>query len=147
MFHHISDIFEPGCQSNFRFNFFDPYIFSPFFQSIFSTHSIFFQHNFSIYFPIQVFFCQFCGFLFVWCCRFVVFVLSDFFVMCTPLTPHLSKFYPENVEKVDGVVYLGSGNRIGDAMAGADVPALVLRGSRDSFVPAEVRAHVKWNST
>lgn len=50
-----------------------------------------------------------------------------------------AKFYPENPDSVHGVVYMGSGNRIGDAMMGADVPAMVLRGSRDPFCPAEVR--------
>lgn len=40
-----------------------------------------------------------------------------------------------------GVVYMGAGNMVGDALAGADVPAMVPRGSRDSFVPQEVRSN------
>ncbi|CAM9223043.1 unnamed protein product [Scytosiphon promiscuus] len=52
-------------------------------------------------------------------------------------TMAIERFYPENPDSVHGVVYMGSGNRIGDAMAGAEVPALVLRGSRDPFCPEE----------
>lgn len=33
---------------------------------------------------------------------------------------------------------MGSGNRIGDAMMGVEVPALLLWGNRDPFCPAEV---------
>ena len=41
---------------------------------------------------------------------------------------------------MDGVVYLGSGNRIGDALSGIEnLPALIIRGSRDPFCPKEVR--------
>lgn len=54
---------------------------------------------------------------------------------CLPLSP---QFYPKNPDSVHGVVYMGSGNRISDAMQGAEVPALVLRGSRDPFCPEEV---------
>lgn len=46
---------------------------------------------------------------------------------------------------MDGVVYMGSGNMIGDAMKGSEVPAMVLRGSRDPFVPAEVQTARKKN--
>ncbi|CAM9500507.1 unnamed protein product [Ascophyllum nodosum] len=46
-------------------------------------------------------------------------------------------FYSTNSERVDGVVYMGSGNRIGEAMAGVNVPALLLWGTRDPFCPAE----------
>ncbi|CAM9285864.1 unnamed protein product [Ectocarpus sp. 4 AP-2014] len=54
-------------------------------------------------------------------------------------TVGIEMFYAENPESVDGVVYMGSGNMIGDAMKGSEVPAMVLRGSRDPFVPAEVQ--------
>ena len=53
----------------------------------------------------------------------------------------MRKFYPENSARVHGVVYMGSGNRISDALAGADVPAMVLRGTRDPFCPPEVRSN------
>ena len=53
------------------------------------------------------------------------------------------EFYSENPSLVHGVVYMGSGNMVGDALAGVDVPALVLRGSRDPFCPPEVRARGK----
>lgn len=33
---------------------------------------------------------------------------------------------------------MGSGNRIGDAMAGVEVPALLLWATRDPICPAEV---------
>lgn len=39
-----------------------------------------------------------------------------------------------------GVVYMGAGNMIRDPMAGADVPAMLLRGTRDPFTPPEVRS-------
>ena len=50
------------------------------------------------------------------------------------------KWYPENSARVHGVVYLGSGTRIGDALAGAGVPAMLVTGSRDPFTPPEVRS-------
>lgn len=50
------------------------------------------------------------------------------------------KWYPENSDLVHGVVYMGAGYMIRDAMAGAEVPAILLRGSRDPFTPPEVRA-------
>lgn len=49
------------------------------------------------------------------------------------------KWYPKNSARVHGVVYLGAGNRIGDAMSGASVPAMLVRGSRDPFTPPEVQ--------
>ena len=52
--------------------------------------------------------------------------------------PNNQKFYSANSERVDGVVYMGSGNRIGEALAGVDVPALLLWGTRDPFCPADV---------
>lgn len=52
------------------------------------------------------------------------------------------QFYPDNPDKIDGVVYMGSGNRIGEAMAGLDVPALLFRGTRDPFCPADVRRKI-----
>ncbi|CAM9514638.1 unnamed protein product [Ectocarpus sp. 13 AM-2016] len=55
-------------------------------------------------------------------------------------TVGIEMFYAEHPESVDGVVYMGSGNMIGDAMKGSEVPAMVLRGSRDPFVPAEALA-------
>ncbi|CAM9500439.1 unnamed protein product [Ascophyllum nodosum] len=49
----------------------------------------------------------------------------------------IEKFYSANSERVDGVVYMGSGNTIGEAMTGVDVPALLLWGTRDPLCPAE----------
>eukprot|EP00903_Cladosiphon_okamuranus_P006493 g6351.t2 len=49
-------------------------------------------------------------------------------------------FYQENSSRVHGVVYMGAGNVIGNALAGANVPAMVLRGFRDPYVPAEALA-------
>lgn len=60
------------------------------------------------------------------------------FSVCALYDPTFGKFYQQNPGDVDGVVYMGSGNRIGDAMTGVDVPAMVLRGSRDSFCLPEV---------
>eukprot|EP00903_Cladosiphon_okamuranus_P006492 g6351.t1 len=50
------------------------------------------------------------------------------------------QFYQENSSRVHGVVYMGAGNVIGNALAGANVPAMVLRGFRDPYVPAEALA-------
>eukprot|EP00752_Nemacystus_decipiens_P003849 g3541.t1 len=52
-------------------------------------------------------------------------------------TRAIAEFYPENSARVHGVVYLGAGNRISDALAGASVPAMLVRGSRDPFTPPE----------
>ncbi|CAM9222912.1 unnamed protein product [Scytosiphon promiscuus] len=52
-------------------------------------------------------------------------------------TVAIERFYPGNPDSVHGVVYMGSGNMIGDVMTGAEVPAMVLRGSRDPFCPEE----------
>lgn len=41
-------------------------------------------------------------------------------------------------ECVHGVVFMGSGNRTGGRLATIDVPALVIRGSRDPFTLEEV---------
>lgn len=49
------------------------------------------------------------------------------------------KFYSANSARVHGVVYLGAGNRVGDTLAGADVPAMLMIGSRDPVTPPEVR--------
>ncbi len=58
--------------------------------------------------------------------------------VCVLHDSNLRKFYKQNPGDVDGVVYMGSGNMIGDAMTGAEVPAMVLRGSRDPFCLPEV---------
>eukprot|EP00752_Nemacystus_decipiens_P003850 g3542.t1 len=52
-------------------------------------------------------------------------------------TMAIEKWYPENSARVHGVVYMGSGTRIGDAMAGTGVPAMLVTGSRDPFTPPE----------
>lgn len=49
------------------------------------------------------------------------------------------EFFPEKSSRVHGVVYLGAGVRIGDTLASADVPAMLVKGSRDPFTPPEVR--------
>lgn len=54
------------------------------------------------------------------------------------MTRHFGKFYTQNSGAVDGVVYMGGGAMIGDAMTGAEVPAIVLRGSRDPLCLPEV---------
>lgn len=64
--------------------------------------------------------------------RFRAFFYSGCAALC------LTQFAVAKPESVQGVVYMGSGSMIGDVLANKDLPALVLRGSRDPFCPKEV---------
>lgn len=51
----------------------------------------------------------------------------------------LAQFTQARPECVNGVVFMGGGYRTGGKLAKMDLPALLIRGSRDPFTPEEVR--------
>lgn len=53
-------------------------------------------------------------------------------------TMAVERFYTKSPESVDGVVYIGSGDALGDTLSGVeDLPSLIIRASRDPYCPKE----------